>query len=75
MSLGALGSFSFANILGSIIFSGVGFVAFRYGRQMGNLRTMVIGGALLGYSYFMSSTFWTYAVGLGLTALLFADRL
>jgi hypothetical protein len=63
--------FSFASILGSLIFSGVGFVAFTYGKREGNFRTMFIGGLLMAYSYFITNTLWMYVIGSGLTAALF----
>ncbi len=44
---------SAANIFGNLLFSGIGFVAFSYGRKMGNARMMIQGGILMGYSYFV----------------------
>ena len=60
-----------ANILGNILFSGIGFVAFKYGKDQGNGRTMFLGGILMGYSYIISSTLWMYVIGSGLTAALY----
>ncbi len=65
---------SAANIFGNLLFSGIGFVAFSYGRKMGNARMMIQGGILMGYSYFVSDTFWMYASGAALTVWVWVSR-
>ncbi len=60
-----------ANIIGNLLFSGVGFVAFKYGKDQSSVRIMVLGGVLMGYSYVVSNTLWMYLIGSGLTAALF----
>ena len=67
-------SFSAANILGNILFSGIGYVAFSYGKKMDNLRVMIQGGVLMGYSYLVSDTLWMYLIGTGLTAWVWMTR-
>jgi hypothetical protein len=62
------------NLLASILFSGIGFVAFMYGKKNSFVKPMVIGGLLTGYSYFISETLWVYVVGIGLTACLYFFR-
>ncbi|MDD5655811.1 MAG: hypothetical protein PHF00_00955 [Elusimicrobia bacterium] len=62
---------SLANIVGGLIFSGAGFVAFTYGRRQGRFRLMVLGGALMVYPYFVSSPLVLYLVGAGLSAACF----
>jgi hypothetical protein len=62
--------FSFANIIGGLIFSGVGFVAFVYGKKMTLWKPMVIGLALMIYPYFISDTWVLYGVGIALSAAL-----
>jgi hypothetical protein len=66
-----------ANLWGTIIgvaFSCVGLVALGYGKKSGRLRAMIIGGALLIYPYFVSSTLLTAGIGAALTASLFLHR-
>lgn len=62
---------SIGSFLAGLVFSGVGFVALRYGRGTGNTRKMVIGGALMAYPYFVPDLLWTCIVGAALTGLLF----
>lgn len=59
-----------ANIIGGILFSGIGFVAFTYGRKNASVRHMALGGALMVYCYF-TPTVLTYLIGTVLTAALF----
>ena len=66
--------FNVANILASIIFGGIGFVAFVYGKKRKLLRPMIIGGALMAYPYFFSGTLVMYIVGITLTAVLYFWR-
>ncbi len=75
MDLGSLvGSMSAWSIIGNLIFSGVGFVAFMYGKKQGRFQPMVIGGILMAYSYFVSSTVLLYAIGVALTVALYYLR-
>ena len=56
--------------MGGLIFSGIGLVAFGYGRKNGNTAAMIIGTALIIYPYLVPNTFLVYAVGIGLTVAL-----
>ena len=64
-------NFSAGNIIGGLLFSGIGYVAFTYGRRNDNVRVMALGGALMAYSYFISNTVMVYVVGAALTAAIF----
>ncbi len=64
----------FGNIVVGLVFSGVGFVAFRYGKNQGKVNSMIVGGALMVYPYFTPNAVLTTVVGLALTALLFVWR-
>ncbi|HAM35666.1 MAG TPA: amino acid transport protein [Elusimicrobia bacterium] len=62
------------NIIGGLVFSGVGLVAFVYGKRMARFQLMLVGGLLMVYPYFISDTAWMYLVGTALTAVLFFLR-
>ena len=66
--------FSFANIVGNVLFSGIGYVAFTYGKRMDDMPMMVKGGVLMGYSYVVPATLWLYLIGTGLTAWVWLTR-
>lgn len=57
-----------------LIFSGIGFVAFRYGRKMELLAPTLIGLVLMAYPWFVTSALGLLLVGLGLTAALWLFR-
>ena len=65
---------NFANLIGGVIFSGIGLAAFVYGKKRANAKPMLIGIALAGYSYLISDTVLIYAIGVLLTAALFFFR-
>ena len=60
-----------SNILGSVIFGSIGFVAFIYGKKMASFRPMALGAGLMVYPYFITNTVWMYVIGTLLTAALF----
>ncbi len=62
------------NLLGGLIFSGVGFVAFVYGRKQGLWKTAVIGILLMAYPYFFSDTLVVIGIGVALTIALFVFK-
>ena len=66
--------FSVAKIVAWIIFGGVGFIAFVYGKKQQNFKPLLIGIALTGYPYFINDTFWLYGIGVGLCAALYFWR-
>jgi len=67
-------SFSIAGIIANVLFSAVGFVAFTYGKKMQIWRPMLIGIALMAYTYFVQSEVLLYGIGSALTAVLFVFR-
>ena len=66
--------FSAAKIFACIIFGGIGFAVFLYGKKNKVFRPMIIGVALMAYPYFISGTFFLYLVGIALTAALYFWR-
>ena len=70
----SLGGFSVWSLVGNILFSSIGFIAFVYGKKNAEFRPMIIGGLLMAYPYFIGSTVAMYAVGAGLMAALYFFR-
>jgi hypothetical protein len=62
------------NLIGGFLFSGIGFVAFIYGKRMTQWKPMTLGVALMAYPYFVSDTRLLYIIGTALTAALFIFR-
>ena len=60
--------------IGNIVFSGIGFVAFAYGKKQTQWRAVAIGIALMTYAYFVPNTIIMYVIGCFLTAALFVFR-
>lgn len=56
------------------VFSGIGFVAFRYGRKMELVPPVLIGVALMAFPMFVSGPIWLLTVGTGLTFCLWLFR-
>jgi hypothetical protein len=67
-------SFSFGNILVGLIFGGIGFVAFVYGKKNTEMRPLFLGLALMVYPYFIPNPWAAVAVGVVLTALIFYPK-
>ncbi len=63
-----------AQLIGGLIFSSVGFVAFVYGKRMNFWKAMLIGIALMVYPLFVSTDVLLYSLGAVLTAALFVWR-
>lgn len=61
-------------LLAAIIFGAIGLAAFVYGKRRGLPKPMLIGVALMAYSYFVPETWLFYAVGVGLCTLLYLFR-
>ena len=61
-------------IFAIVVFSIIGFGAFRYGKRDGRWQPMVIGMVLMVFPYFVSSGLWLYVVGAALTVGLFIFR-
>ena len=60
--------FSVGGLIGSLVFSGIGFVAFTAGRKQQHYRLMGFGALMMGYSYFTSGAALTWGIGAALTA-------
>ena len=69
-----LGSISFATIAIAIVFSLVGFAAYRYGKKNSEPRQLFLGIALMAYGYFVSNAWVSLSIGAVLDALLFFPR-
>ena len=67
-------SFSFGSIVVGLIFGGIGFVAFVYGKKNAEMRPLFIGLALMVYPYFIPNLWAAAAVGVVLTALIFYPK-
>ncbi len=71
---GLLGGFSLSTILLAVLFSLVGWAAFRYGRKNSEPRPLVLGIALMLYGYFVTNAWVSLAIGSVLTLALFFPR-
>lgn len=69
-----LGSISFTTIAIAIVFSLVGFAAYRYGKKNSEPRQLFLGIALMAYGYFVSNAWVSLSIGAVLTLLLFFPR-
>jgi len=65
---------SLTAILVAVVFSVVGFIAFRRGKKDGEPRPLFLGIALMAYGYFVSNAWVSLGVGALLTLLLFFPR-
>ncbi len=66
--------FSLWTILIAVVFSFVGFLAFRYGRKNQEPRPLVLGLALMLYGYFVTNAWVSLGIGAVLTILLFYPK-
>ena len=71
---GGIMGFSAWALFGAIVFGGVGFVAFVYGKKNQEMRPMLLGLVLMVYPYFVKQTFWLYVVGALMCAALYFWR-
>lgn len=69
-----LGSISMATIVIAIVFSIVGYAAFRYGRKNHETKPLLIGIALMLYGYFVSNPWVSFGIGAALTIFLFVGN-
>jgi hypothetical protein len=65
---------SMANLIGNLLFSSIGFVAFIYGKRMNVWKVMLCGLVLMIFPYFVGDTGTMYAIGTVGTAALFFLR-
>ena len=61
-------------LFGSLLFSVIGYAAWRYGRKNGRRRTLWIGVGLMLYPYVVSQTGLLYVVGIALCVGLWASH-
>ena len=59
------------NLIGNLLFSGIGFVAFCYGKKLSLFWPMLLGVALTVYPYVVGNTIQMYAIAVALTAALY----
>jgi hypothetical protein len=61
-----------SSLFAGIVFSSVGFFAWRLGRKRDSARHMLLGAALFGYTFVVpDGPLWTWGTGLALTAACF----
>lgn len=70
----AAAKWSAADIIGGLLFGGIGFVAFVYGKKMAQAKPLAIGILLMAFPYFAPGTLWLYVIGTALTAALYFIR-
>ncbi len=63
-----------AYLVGALLFSVIGYVAFRYGRRRDHRRTMWLGVALMFYPYVVPWTWLLYALGIALCVGIWVDH-
>jgi hypothetical protein len=65
---------SASNLIGNLIFSSIGFVAFIYGKRLSLWKPMFGGLALMIMTYFVGDTIMMYALGVAGTVALYIFR-
>ena len=65
---------SASNLIGQLIFGGIGFVAFVYGKKTENIKILLVGVALSVYPWFVKGDLLLYTVGIALTVSLYFLR-
>ncbi len=58
----------------NILFGIIGWCAFMHGWKQKSIRPIFLGIVLMVYPYFVTNTFFTFAIGIALTAALFLWR-
>ena len=58
-----------AALLWGVLFSSIGLGYFMYGKSQTRLVLLICGVLLMVYPYFVSGTWWTFSVGIILTAI------
>ena len=67
-------NFSVYTILISLVFSGVGWVYFSYGKRMNKLEIIIVGVILMVYGYFVESVPISIGIGAALSAAPFVMK-
>jgi hypothetical protein len=65
-------NFDANSLLASLLVSSVGFVSFAYGKKQRRLPQMLVGVALMGFPYFVSSVPWMFGIAAALIGVLVA---
>lgn len=63
-----------AYLAGSLVFSIIGFAAYRYGKNMDQQQTRWLGVGLMVYPYAIAQTWLLYLIGAALCACLYFFR-
>ncbi len=71
---GLLSGFSIWTLVIAVVFSLVGWIAFRHGRKNHEPKPLFIGIALMAYGYFVTNAWVSLAIGTALTLGLFFPR-
>lgn len=58
------------SLLASLLIGSIGFVSFVYGKKQQRLPQMLVGVALMGYPYFVSSVPWMLGIAVALMGAL-----
>lgn len=66
--------FDAVNLIGNLLFSSIGFVAFIYGKRMHFWKVMLCGLLLMIFPYFVENMSMLYAIGGAATIALFFLR-
>ncbi len=61
-------------LVGMVMFSLLGMWAFKEGRRESNIKQLLLGIALVGYSYFTPAVWQVWLIGVGLTWAVFKVR-
>lgn len=59
-----------ADFFGSLIFGAIGLGALIFGKNVGSPKKMILGGLLMGYTYFIDQSLLLWLIGGLLTAAL-----
>ena len=71
---GGGGGINWGYWIANILFGIIGWCAFSYGWKQKSIRPSVIVIVLMVYPYFVTNTFWAFAIGIALTAALYFWR-
>ena len=61
-------------LVGMVLFSLLGMWAIKEGRREANIKQLLMGIALVGYSYFTPEAWQVWLIGIGLTGAVFKVR-
>lgn len=61
-------------LVGMVMFSLLGFWAVKEGRREANIKQLLLGIALVGYSYILTETWMVWVGGIGLSVAVFKVR-